>query len=47
MDGFYTVGDVTFVPPLWHAHPKWDEKSQFFETEEEAKAWLATMYKFR
>lgn len=47
MDGFYTVGDVTFVPPLWHAHPKWDEKSQLFEKEEEAKAWLATMWRFK
>jgi len=29
----------------WVADPYWDEEMHFFATEEEAKAWLLSMYK--
>ena len=29
----------------WVADPYWNEEMHFFATEEEAKAWLLTMYK--
>lgn len=47
MHGDYSVGETAFVVTAWQAKPYWYESSQLFETEEEAKAWLATMYKFR
>jgi len=45
--GNYAVGEVSHVITAWQAKPYWYEISQLFDTEEEAKAWLATMYKFR
>ena len=59
MHGDYSVGETSFVATScsvgekyfevksWHAKPYWYEMSQLFKTEEEAKAWLATMYRLR
>jgi hypothetical protein len=48
-DDMYKVGRV--VRTLagdqlgWMADPYWNEDQHFFDTEEEAKAWLTAMYK--
>jgi len=47
MHGDYSVGETSFVVTAWQAKPYWYEMSQIFETEEEAKAWLATMYRLK
>lgn len=47
MDDAYRVGRVTYVMPMWLATPFWGENHQLFKEEEEAKAWLATMYRLR
>jgi hypothetical protein len=47
MHGDYSVGETSFVVTSWQAKPYWYEMSQLFKTEEEAKAWLATMYRLR
>ena len=47
MHGQYSLGEITFVETAWQAKPFWYEQSQLFKTEEEAKAWLATMYRLR
>ena len=47
MHGDYSVGETSFVVTSWQAKPYWYEMSQLFNTEEEAKAWLATMYRLR
>ena len=48
-DDMYVVGRVTRTLAGehlgWVADPYWDEEMQFFETENEAKAWLLAMYK--
>lgn len=48
-DDMYVVGTVTRTLmhelSCWTADPYWDEDMQFFDTEEEAKAWLVAMYK--
>ena len=43
----YGVGDVVRVfGTTWTARPWWgNDKNQQFETEEDAKAWLATVYR--
>ena len=43
----YSLGEVSFVVTAWEAKPYWYEQSQLFKTEEEAKAWLVTMYRLR
>jgi hypothetical protein len=47
MHGDYSVGETSFVITAWQAKPYWYEMSQLFETEEEAKSWLAAMYRLR
>ena len=47
MDGHYSVGETSFVETAWQAKPYWYEMSQLFQTEEEAKSWLAAMYRLR
>lgn len=48
-DDMYIVGQVTRTLAGdqlgWMADPYWNEDMHFFNTEEEAKAWLLTMYK--
>lgn len=48
-DDMYMVGTVTRTlahdRSCWTAEPYWDEAMQFFDKEEEAKAWLVAMYK--
>ena len=47
MDRHYSVGETSFVVTAWQAKPYWYEQSQLFQTEEEAKSWLAAMYRLR
>jgi len=47
MHGQYSLGEITFVETAWQAKPFWYEQSQLFKTEEEAKSWLAAMYRLR
>lgn len=47
MDGDLTVGKVQEAMGEWYARPHWEENSQVFTTEEEARAWLATMYRLQ
>lgn len=48
-DDMYKVGRVARTlagdQQRWMADPYWNEEMQFFNTEEEAKAWLLAMYK--
>jgi hypothetical protein len=48
-DDMYVVGQVTRTLAGtelgWMADPYWNEDMHFFDTEEEAKAWLLTMYR--
>lgn len=48
-DDMYMVGTVTRTlagdQHGWTADPYWNEDMQFFDTQEEAKAWLVAMYK--
>ena len=50
-DEDYKVGYVTVFPreqvggANWQAHAFWNEAPQWFATQEEAKAWLLTMYR--
>lgn len=48
-DGNYKVGRATRTLAGdqlgWVADPYWNEDSQFFATEEEARAWLLSMYR--
>jgi hypothetical protein len=48
-DDMYVVGQVTRTLAGdqlgWMADPYWNEEMHFFNTEEEAKAWLITMYR--
>lgn len=46
MNHDYALGEVAFVVTAWQAKPFWYEQSQLFETEEEARAWLATVARF-
>jgi hypothetical protein len=48
-DDMYVVGAVTRTlmhdQLCWCADPYWNEQMHFFDTEDEAKAWLVAMYK--
>lgn len=44
-DNDYAVGHVRQSFGAWLAMPFWNEQEQYFDTQEEAKAWLVAMYK--
>ena len=48
-DDMYVVGRVTRTLAGaqlgWMADPYWNEEMHFFDAEDEAKAWLVTMYR--
>lgn len=48
-DEGYKVGHVLKIPAgdelNWRAEPYWNLEPHFFDTREEAKAWLVAMYK--
>lgn len=44
-DNDYKVGEVIQGYSIWEAYPYWEEDPQFFDTQEEAQAWLVAMYK--
>lgn len=47
MDNDLRVGKVFLTLGYWYAYPRWGEQPQCFDKEDEARAWLATLYRFR
>jgi len=44
-DNDYAVGNIGTGFGRYEAFPYWNEEPQYFDTQEEAKAWLVAMYK--